>query len=408
VLAKYGFLYNRFKPEFWWYETSEVIRKMMMGSVIQFIMPNGKSGTASQMLIATVINVSYTVLFLGLWPFKGIDDNMLMALTMVAISVTTLCALALNGEISVVDGWHEETTTGVLLGMNATLLFMYFAMMYHYQLPFICKHLTPSFIANSSFNCYKNKGPNQADSKAECLMKTIFTNADTDGNGTLDPQEFVQALKSPELGFSNAEIDSIMDQVDENGDGVIEYAEFVPLCVFARHSEKAKEERQIFVAEQRAFFLKYGKIEYIKAPSPPPAPLPCVDVNMSDKELHEEMEKYFHRYDLDESGTLNSVEELQQLCTNLCFKLDLQLSGDEIDSVVNCAGELNDLNEWDVNEFCEWFGERFLGEDTSEQSFSAAMINNITMYQNMEMQDDILAAEEEAMKEEEITKIYDY
>jgi hypothetical protein len=334
VLAKYGFLYNRFKPEFWWYETSEVIRKMIMGSLVQFIMPNGKSGSASQMLVATVINVLYTVLFLALWPFKGIDDNMLMGLSMVAITVTLFCALAINGEIVAMDSWGDGTTTGVLLGINGTLLVMYFAMMYHYQLPFICRHLTPDFIAKSPFNCFKNKGRNQAE-------------------GGLTDEEYARA-------------------------------------------SKAREEREAFAEEQKAFFFKYGKIEYVKAPDPPPAPLPHADVNMSDKELHEEMEKYFHRYDLDESGTLNSVDELQQLCTNLCFKLDLQLSGDEIDSVVNCAGELNDENQWDIDEFCEWFEERFLGEDSEEQSFSAAMMNNITMYQNMEMQDDVLAAEEEA------------
>ena len=31
------------------------------------------------------------------------------------------------------------------------------------------------------------------------------------------------------------------------------------------------------------------------------------------------------RYDLDKSGTINTEEEMQQLCTNLCFKLKLLL-----------------------------------------------------------------------------------
>ena len=158
--------------------------------------------------------------------------------------------------------------------------------------------------------------------------------------------------------------------------------------------EKAKEVAKEKTAEDnKAYRLKYAQIDYVRAPEPPPAPLPYADLDMSDEELEAELEKYFHRYDLDESGTLNDNEELQQLCTNLCFKLQLELAGDEIDAVVGCAGNLNDDNAWDVEEFCEWFSERFLGGDAEDQSFSAEMMNTISMYQNLEMMED--AQEEE-------------
>ena len=140
--------------------------------------------------------------------------------------------------------------------------------------------------------------------------------------------------------------------------------------------EKAKEVAKEKTAEDNiAYRLKYAQIDYVRAPEPPPAPLPYADLDMRDEELEAESEKYFHRYDLDESITLNNNEELQMLCTNLCFKLELELAGDEIDAVVACAGNLNEDNAWSVEEFCEWFSERFLGGDAENQSFSAEMMN---------------------------------
>lgn len=44
-----------------------------------------------------------------------------------------------------------------------------------------------------------------------------------------------------------------------------------------------------------------------------------------DEELRDIQMKYFNRYDLDGSQTINSAEELMQLCTNLTVKLDLKV-----------------------------------------------------------------------------------
>jgi hypothetical protein len=326
VVARIGFLYGRFKPEFWWYETSEVIRKMVMGSLVQFVRPNNKGGTPTQILVSAALNIGFLVMFLSCWPFKSIDDNMLMSLSLVAITVTLFCALALNANIGVMDSWGESTTLGVLLGVNGTLIILYAAMMYHFQLPFICNHLVPECVKQSWCNCFSKKKFAGNQMSAEEIAK----------------------------------------------------------------AEEAREAKEALIVQKAAFREKFAQIEYVPAPLPPPPPLPYVDLGMSDKQLYSELEKYFHRYDLDESGTLNDNEELQQLCTNLCFKLELQLAGEEIDAVVESAGDLDDENSWNVEEFCEWFEERFLGEDASDQSFSAEMMGTISMYQNLEMQEDIM------------------
>jgi hypothetical protein len=86
-------------------------------------------------------------------------------------------------------------------------------------------------------------------------------------------------------------------------------------------------------------------------------------------ELKDLMEDYFNRYDLDGSQSINTAEELKQLCTNLVVKLDLEMDVKDIDDVVVKAGHFADddpdkikdqpkgvpLNEWKVQDFIKWF-----------------------------------------------------
>lgn len=142
--------------------------------------------------------------------------------------------------------------------------------------------------------------------------------------------------------------------------------------------EKAKEEASSFD---------------VLPPPPPPVPTQEMETEMLDKLIDE----YFHRYDLDESGTLNSNEELKQLATNLSFKLRLTLTGDEIDAIVEAAGNLSDENEWTVDEFGEWYKDNFLGIfDDSGLELQGDMAMAIGMAQNADMNRDLAAAAKES------------
>jgi len=63
-------------------------------------------------------------------------------------------------------------------------------------------------------------------------------------------------------------------------------------------------------------------------------------------------EVMFERYDVDDSGTLNTKAELLQLCTNLCVKLNVRLNVDFGDWVWDA-----DIEEdpWDLQRFSDWF-----------------------------------------------------
>merc|ERR1719262_962405 len=62
------------------------------------------------------------------------------------------------------------------------------------------------------------------------LVQSIFERIDADKSGTLNKQEFIQALTSMELGLTRREINTILFQIDQDRDGNISYREFVPFC----------------------------------------------------------------------------------------------------------------------------------------------------------------------------------
>lgn len=64
----------------------------------------------------------------------------------------------------------------------------------------------------------------------EKLMMQVFSKSDVDKNGTLDRKEFKHCLRSAHLGLTRKDINLVMSSIDLNGDGVISYKEFVPVC----------------------------------------------------------------------------------------------------------------------------------------------------------------------------------
>ena len=93
----------------------------------------------------------------------------------------------------------------------------------------------------------------------ESMLHTLFNRADTEGKGYLDRQQFGKVLKDSDLGFTRREINTLMHQVDENEDGVIEFSEFVPLafelCVGIMARSLATQDLPTGVKEAEEFFV---------------------------------------------------------------------------------------------------------------------------------------------------------
>jgi calcium-binding protein CML len=67
-----------------------------------------------------------------------------------------------------------------------------------------------------------------ASDTADKTLETCFEEVDTDKNGHLDTQEFAKFIRERlEMDISEAKLARLMRLIDENGDGVIDYREFV-------------------------------------------------------------------------------------------------------------------------------------------------------------------------------------
>lgn len=93
----------------------------------------------------------------------------------------------------------------------------------------------------------------------EAMLHQLFDNADEEKKGYLDRQQFGKVLRDSNFGFTRREINVLMNQVDENEDGVIEFKEFVPLafdlCVGIMARSLANQDLPSGVAEAQDFFL---------------------------------------------------------------------------------------------------------------------------------------------------------
>ena len=64
----------------------------------------------------------------------------------------------------------------------------------------------------------------------EGVIRQSFEQADADGSGTLDAEEFRQCIRTADVGLTRQEANMLMAFADADGDGKVSYDEFVPIC----------------------------------------------------------------------------------------------------------------------------------------------------------------------------------
>jgi len=103
-----------------------------------------------------------------------------------------------------------------------------------------------------------------------------------------------------------------------------------------------------------------GQDSLVKDDPAPPTSAPLENKEEEDSELDRHIHRLFLRYDLDGSGTINSFDELEQLCCNLGYRLELDLNPTRIDAIIAEVKATNPNIEWDLSYFSSWFKETFV------------------------------------------------
>ena len=79
----------------------------------------------------------------------------------------------------------------------------------------------------------------------------VFKMADEDGSGHLNHAEIESLFHSLDIRLSDFELNCVMAEADTNHDGLIEYTEFIPVCVELLQLYRLNEEEKL---------LKKGKL----------------------------------------------------------------------------------------------------------------------------------------------------
>jgi len=84
-------------------------------------------------------------------------------------------------------------------------------------------------------------------------LDAVFKDFDTDGNGTLDKNEFKMAMKGINVSLTDSNINVLLDSVDTNEDQQIDYDEFVNKFKVVYHEvEKESKEQEEWMKEALA------------------------------------------------------------------------------------------------------------------------------------------------------------
>ena len=93
-------------------------------------------------------------------------------------------------------------------------------------------------------------------------FEDIFKEFDEEGNGTISQNEFRNAIRKLNLGLSSREIDKIMEKIDLNGEGKIDWREFM-----AKFKTNALDERLKERSKDKMARLKELMILHMTSPN---------------------------------------------------------------------------------------------------------------------------------------------
>jgi hypothetical protein len=114
----FGSLFLTYKGEYWYFETVEMIKKMILAGGLVLVAP----GSSAQLLLGVLVALSFLVVLLDWHPYEESGNNRLQALVTVQILVNLLFGMIMRLDVAD-EGKYEADTIGTLLVlMNMVVL----------------------------------------------------------------------------------------------------------------------------------------------------------------------------------------------------------------------------------------------------------------------------------------------
>merc|ERR1712046_51693 len=113
VVARFGFLYAKYEPNCWWWECAQLGHRLLLSSVMMFLLP----GTASQIAMGMLLCLTYAVLQIHVSPFSDVNDDRLNFVTQLVTFLVLWGALLVKLDIPGQDGWSTELLSPAFVGL---------------------------------------------------------------------------------------------------------------------------------------------------------------------------------------------------------------------------------------------------------------------------------------------------
>lgn len=136
-------------------------------------------------------------------------------------------------------------------------------------------------------------------------FKEAFSIFDRDGDGTITIKELKSVMRSLGLNPSDVELQDMINEIDLDSNGTIEFSEFLAMMTVKQKDSDADQE----LLEAFKMFDRDGN-GYISA-----AELRYVMTNLSDRLTDEEVDDLMREADLDGDGQIN-FEEFKKMMRN--------------------------------------------------------------------------------------------
>lgn len=113
AVAHLKFIADAYKPEFWYFEVIECIRRILLSAGLVFITP----GSPTQGIFATIVSYLSTLLYLGCQQFPDPSVNRLGVMAQVQLFFTFLSALMVKMDISTMSNYDAAIFDNMLVAL---------------------------------------------------------------------------------------------------------------------------------------------------------------------------------------------------------------------------------------------------------------------------------------------------
>ena len=104
----YGSLYEAYEPQFWYFESIEMIKKMILAGGLVLVAP----GSSAQILVGILVTLAYLLLLMKTMPYEDDGDDSLQVLATTQILLCLIAGFALKTDT---EGEYEAAAMDIML-----------------------------------------------------------------------------------------------------------------------------------------------------------------------------------------------------------------------------------------------------------------------------------------------------